>query len=225
MPNPGWFKNRLQDPFFRKAHRENYRSRAVYKLQEIQEKYQLIRSGQKVLDLGAAPGSWTQYAVQEAGKNGKVIGIDLLPIQPLDGASLLEGDVRDPVMQEQLRAFAPKGFDLILSDMAPNTTGVHHADASNSVELVHLALDLCKLWLKPGGSFVAKVFEGTDFKELHERFKKLFGFAKSFKPKASLAASRETYLVGREFKWPPPVQVIKLDKSDPDGAPSSRTRK
>ncbi len=200
MPNPGWFKNRLQDPYFRKAHRENYRSRAVYKLQEIQEKYQLIRSGQRILDLGAAPGSWTQYAVEQAGRTGKVIGIDLLPIQPLEGATLLEGDINDPVMQEQIHQFAPKGFDVIMSDMAPNTTGVHHADAGNSVELVHVALDLSKLWLKNGGSFVAKVFEGSDFRELHERFKKLFGFAKSFKPKASLSASRETYLVGKEFK-------------------------
>ena len=199
MPNPSWFQKRLQDPFFKKAHRENFRSRAVYKLEEIHQKYKLFRSGQRVLDLGAAPGSWSQFAAEQVGRKGLVVGIDLLEIEPLESVKLIQGDIRDPERQKEIRGHAHSGFDVIISDMAPNTTGVHHADTENSVELVYLALDLCKDWLRPGGSFVAKVFEGGEYKELHTRVKKCFEFAKSFKPKASLAQSREIFLVCQGF--------------------------
>jgi len=200
MATPRWFQQRLRDPFLQKAHRENFRSRAAYKLQEIAEKYKLLRPGSHVLDLGAAPGSWTQVAMQAVGSKGLVVGIDLLAIEPVDGAHLIQGDIRDPKKQEEIKALSKRPFDLILSDMAPNTTGVHHADTANSVELVQLALELAHTWLKPGGSFVAKLFEGAEYKELHTLAKSLFGFAKSFKPKASLAQSREIYLVCQDFK-------------------------
>lgn len=200
MATPRWFQQRLRDPFLQKAHRENFRSRAAYKLQEIAEKYKLLRPGAHVLDLGAAPGSWTQVAIQTVGAKGLVVGIDLLAIDPIEGAHLIQGDIRDPKKQEEIKGLSKRPFDLILSDMAPNTTGVHHADTANSVELVQLALELSHTWLRPGGSFVAKLFEGAEYKELHTFAKSLFGFAKSFKPKASLAASREIYLVCQEFK-------------------------
>lgn len=200
MATPRWFQQRLRDPFLQKAHRENYRSRAAYKLQEIAEKYKLLKPGSHVLDLGAAPGSWTQVVVQVVGAKGLVVGIDLLEVEPIEGAHLIQGDIRDPKKQEEIRALSKRPFDLILSDMAPNTTGVHHADTANSVELVQLALELANTWLRPGGAFVAKLFEGAEYKELHTFAKSRFGFAKSFKPKASLAASREIYLVCQDFK-------------------------
>ncbi|MBF0500396.1 MAG: RlmE family RNA methyltransferase [Candidatus Riflebacteria bacterium] len=217
MPNKDWYQRRLRDPFFLKAHRENFRSRAAYKLQEILEKYRLIKTGYSVLDLGAAPGSWTQVALEATGVTptrqdssaappgkergrGLVIGIDLLEIEELPGAHLLKGDIRDKAMQAAIVNLAPRGFHCILSDMAPNTTGIHHADTSNSVDLIHLALDMCPTWLRPGGSFVAKLFEGAEYKELHTRAGRLFEFVKSFKPKASLSKSREIYLVCQNYR-------------------------
>ncbi|MFZ2961509.1 MAG: RlmE family RNA methyltransferase [Candidatus Ozemobacteraceae bacterium] len=200
MSNKDWFQQRLRDPFFLKAHRDKFRSRAAYKLKEILEKYRFIKPGNAVLDLGAAPGSWTQVALTATGKSGLVVGIDLLAMEELEGARLLKGDIRDPEMQREIKELAPHGFHCILSDMAPNTTGVHHADTSNSAELIHLALDLCAVWLRFGGSFTAKIFEGAEYKELHMRASRLFGFAKSYKPKASLAKSREIYLVCQEYR-------------------------
>jgi 23S rRNA (uridine2552-2'-O)-methyltransferase len=159
-----WFKNRLNDHFLKKSRQEAFRSRAAYKLEEIDQKYKILKPGQSILDLGAAPGSWSQYAVRALKGRGKVIAIDLL------------------------------------RDMAPDTTGVHYADTENSAQLVHLALDIAEKLLKPNGSFVAKVFEGAEYKELLQRTKSLFGFAKSFNPKASLNRSRELFLVAQNFK-------------------------
>lgn len=199
MPNKNWFQNRLRDPFLLKARKENYRSRAAFKLVQILQKYKLIRPGNRVLDLGAAPGSWSQVLVKEVGPKGQVVGIDLLEIVPLDGASLIKGDICDPKNQAEIARLAPNGFDAIFSDMAPNTSGVHHADCGNSADLVHLVLDLSAQWLKPGGNFAAKVFEGAEYKDLHSRTKRLFQFAKSYKPEASLSESREIYLIGQGY--------------------------
>ncbi|HOY68966.1 MAG TPA: RlmE family RNA methyltransferase [Candidatus Ozemobacteraceae bacterium] len=200
MAVKAWFKDRLNDPWLRKARQEQFRSRAAYKLEEINRKYNLLKPGMKVLDLGAAPGSWTQMALSCLKGKGLVVGIDLLPIDPIEGAVLIRGDIRSEESQ-RLIADAVKGqFDIILSDMAPDTTGIHHADTSNSAALVQLAIDLCDRWLKPGGSFVAKVFEGAEYKELHAHAKRLFEFAKSVNPEASLSRSREVYLVGTGFR-------------------------
>lgn len=199
MPNKNWYQARLKDPFLLKARKENYRSRAAFKLLQILEKYKLCKPGQKVLDIGAAPGSWTQVLSKAVGPKGLVVGVDLLPIDPLERAKLFQGDIRSPEIQAKISELAPQGYDSIFSDMAPNTTGVHHADTGNSVELVGLVLDFCPKWLKPGGNFVAKVFEGGDYKDLHSRVKSLFGFAKSYKPEASLSESREIYLVAQNF--------------------------
>jgi 23S rRNA (uridine2552-2'-O)-methyltransferase len=200
MSNKSWYQARLKDPFLLKARKENYRSRAAYKLQEMLEKYPLCRSGNKVLDVGAAPGSWTQVLLEKVGTKGLVIGVDLLPIEELAGAHLLTGDICDLAVQESIKKLCPQPFDAIFSDMAPNTTGIHHADTGQSVELVNLVLDLCPHWLKTGGHFIAKVFEGAEYKELHTKVKSLFGFAKSYKPSASLAQSREIYLIGQDYR-------------------------
>ncbi len=200
MPNPTWFRKRLHDPFLKKAHREDLRSRAAYKLQEIAEKYKLIHSYSKVLDLGCAPGSWTQMVRRFLGPKGQVVGIDLLAVAPVAGATLLQGDITDPAMQAAIERLCPGGFDLILSDMAPNTTGIHHADTARSAELAGLVLDLCGRWLKPGGACLAKVFEGAEYPALRQRAKAMFGFAKTVTPEASLARSREVYLLGTGFR-------------------------
>lgn len=195
-----WFKNRLNDHYLQKSRADDYRSRAAYKLEEIDQKYRLIKPGMKILDLGAAPGSWTQYALRKVSGKAKIIAIDLLEIAPIEGAVILQGDIRDQQKQAQIIELAPNGLDMILSDMAPDTTGVHYADTENSAMLVHLALDIAEKLLKPGGSFVAKVFEGAEYQQLLQRARKLFGFAKSFNPKASLNRSRELFLVAQNFK-------------------------
>ncbi|NLI75574.1 MAG: RlmE family RNA methyltransferase [Candidatus Riflebacteria bacterium] len=217
MPNPTWFRKRLQDPFLKKAHREDLRSRAAYKLQEIADKYKLIHSYSKVLDLGCAPGSWTQVVRRFLGPKGLVVGIDLLPVEPVEGATLLQGDITDPAMQAAIGRLCPGGFDLILSDMAPHTTGIHHADTERSAELVGLVLDLCGRWLKPGGACLAKVFEGAEYPALRQRAKGLFGFAKTVTPEASLARSREVYLLGTGFRG---ARVARPDQPPPAPSPS-----
>lgn len=200
MPNKSWFKNRLKDSFFLKAKKENYRSRAAYKLTEILQKYKMVKPGSSLLDVGAAPGSWTQVLTEIAGPRGRIVSVDLLEIVPIEGSHIIQGDIRDPAIQEMIGKLCPNRFDTIFSDMAPNTTGVHHADTGNSVDLVNLVLDLSKIWLKPNGNFVAKVFEGGEYKELHSKAKSLFTFAKSFKPTASLSESREIFLVCQGYK-------------------------
>ena len=202
MPNKAWFKQRLKDPYLLKSRQDHYRSRAAYKLIEIIDKYNLIKSGNMILDLGAAPGSWSQIAAGRTGRKGGVLAVDLLQIKPIEGVSILQGDIRSGEIQGQIAEFATKGFDLVISDMAPDTTGRHHADTDNSVELVNIALELCLDHLKQKGSFVAKVFEGAEFKKLHQRIKSMFEFAKSFNPKASLARSREVYIVATGFNGP-----------------------
>ncbi len=195
-----WFKNRLNDHFLQKARAESFRSRAAYKLEEIDGKYKLIKPGQKILDLGAAPGSWSQYAMRKVAGKAKIIAIDLLEVDPIEGVIILQGDIRDEKNQTQITELAAGKVDVILSDMAPDTTGVHYADTENSALLVHLALDIVEKLLKPGGSFVAKVFEGAEYHALLQRARKLFGFAKSFNPKASLNRSREIFLVAQDYK-------------------------
>jgi len=199
-----WFKNRLNDHYLQKSRADDYRSRAAYKLEEIDQKYRLIKPGMKILDLGAAPGSWSQYAMRKVSGKARIIAIDLLEIAPIEGVTIIQGDIRTPENQAKIMELAPNGLDLILSDMAPDTTGVHYADTENSALLVHLALDIAEKLLRPGGNFVAKVFEGAEYQQLLQRTRKLFGFAKSFNPKASLSRSREIFMVAQDFKPQPP---------------------
>ncbi|MBF0410439.1 MAG: RlmE family RNA methyltransferase [Candidatus Riflebacteria bacterium] len=200
MPDNNWFKKRVNDTYLKKAHKENYRSRAAYKLKEIVEKYDLFKNVHRVLDAGAAPGSWTQVAVEElSGKSAKIVAVDLIPMESIEGAIIIQGDIRDNKIQAEITSAAGGLFEVIISDMAPNTSGVHHADSGNSIELVATLLKLSPFWLKPGGSFAAKVFEGPEYKDLQTIAKSMFEFVKSFKPKASLSSSREIYLVCKNF--------------------------
>ncbi len=198
-----WFKNRLNDHYLQKSRADNFRSRAAYKLEEIDQKYKMIKTGAKILDLGAAPGSWSQYAMRKTAGKARIIAIDLLPIEPIDGVTIIQGDIRTPENQQKIIELASGKLDVILSDMAPDTTGVHYADTENSAILVHLALDMVEKLLKPGGCFVAKVFEGSEYHALLQRARKLFDFAKSFNPKASLNRSRELFLIAQNFKKVP----------------------
>jgi 23S rRNA (uridine2552-2'-O)-methyltransferase len=186
---------REQDAFGHRAKREGYPARSVYKLEEIDKRVRLFRRGQRVLDLGAAPGSWTMYAAQRVGLEGKVVAIDLNPIQVSLPANVhtAEGDLNE------LDVGAVAGtseFDVVISDMAPQTSGQRHADAFRSYELVMLALRLAETHLVPGGNFVAKIFQGAEFDEAREAVRKQFDTVRVIKPEASRQESYEVFLLG-----------------------------
>lgn len=189
----------VQDQYFRLAKERGYRARSAFKLLEIDERFKLLRPGLRVLDVGAAPGSWTQVASKVVGPRGKVVAIDLTPIDPRGlpaHVERIEGDLtKVPAAQ-----FAAPPFDLILSDMAPNTSGVPSADSAVSVRLCNALLDRVdqpESWLRPGGSLVMKVYEGGEYPELLRRAQRLFESARGFKPKSSRAESVEMFVVCR----------------------------
>ncbi len=186
----------------RRARQQGYVARSVFKLEELDKRFQLLRKGQVVLDVGAAPGSWSQYAQKRVGPTGLVLSVDLKEITaPLSGV-VVQQDARD-VREEQLAEWtggrAPP-LDLILSDMAPNTTGVPYSDHVNSVELCDIALDLAVRWLRPGGALVCKVFQGPDEAELRGRVKARFGKVKASKPKTTRSNSVEIFFVAQGFR-------------------------
>ena len=189
-------KNQWQDHYTRRAQKENYAARSVYKLAEIQKKHQLIRKGAYVLDLGCAPGSWLQYAAQQVGPSGKVWGVDLTPVKIKLPANVktYRGDIY------QLRDTVPDLFEnvyhVLLSDMAPATTGSKFADSVRSFELSVAALNIAEELLRPGGQFVCKIFQGEDFKEFCDRVKPRFDKMNIFKPQSSRKASREIFVIG-----------------------------
>lgn len=195
-----WLDRQHSDPYVKQAQREGYRSRAAYKLLEIQEKDRIFRPGMRVLDLGAAPGSWCQIAARLVGPGGSVVALDLLPMDPLPGVSILQGDFREPEMLERLCAtLGGEPLDLVLSDMAPNITGMSVVDQPRAMYLVELALELARLRLQPGGSLVVKVFQGTGFDEVLLEIRQSFARVVSRKPKSSRSQSRELYLVAKGF--------------------------
>jgi 23S rRNA (uridine2552-2'-O)-methyltransferase len=190
----------VNDPFVRQSKREGYRSRAAYKLLELQARDGFLKPGQVVVDLGAAPGGWLQVAAQAVGSSGRVIGIDLLPIESLDGVVLIEGDFREDAGLTALDdALAGRVVDLVLSDMAPNISGVAAVDQPRAMYLCELALDFCRDRLRPGGGFVCKVFHGEGFDAWMRDVKAAFGKVATRKPKASRANSREVYLVAGNY--------------------------
>lgn len=195
-----WLDRQHSDPYVKQAQREGYRSRAAYKLLEIQEKDRIFRPGMRVLDLGAAPGSWCQIAARLVGPGGSVVALDLLPMDPLPGVRILQGDFREPEMLERLCAtLGGEPLDLVLSDMAPNITGMSVVDQPRAMYLVELALELARLRLQPGGSLVVKVFQGTGFDEVLLEIRQSFARVVSRKPKSSRSQSRELYLVAKGF--------------------------
>lgn len=196
-----WLKEHREDPYVQQAQREGYRSRACYKLLEIQEKDRVIRPGMTVLDLGSAPGGWSQVAVALVGHSGRVIASDILPMDSLAGVEFIEGDfTSDDVFGQILDAIGDSRVDLVLSDIAPNMSGVNAVDQPRSIYLVELALDMARRVLAPGGTFVAKVFQGEGFDELFRAARESFEKVLTRKPRASRPRSREVYLVARGFR-------------------------
>jgi 23S rRNA (uridine2552-2'-O)-methyltransferase len=186
------------DAFFRKARSEGFAARSVYKLEEIDKRVGLLRPGLRVLDLGCRPGSWLQYAQRVVGAKGAVVGIDRHPLpQPVPGTRVLEADIYE-TSDEQLLGALP-AFDVVLSDMAPDTTGVRSTDQARSARLVEEALTRAERLLAPGGAFVAKIFQGPDVEVLRKRMNARFGTVKLLKPEGSRQASTELYLVGKGF--------------------------
>ena len=197
----GWLQRQLNDPYVQAAQAQGWRSRAAFKLIELDDRYSLIRRGARVLDLGAAPGGWSQVAVKRGA--GPVVGVDLLPIQPVPGARFIEGDFMDPDMPARLRAAMGGPADLVLSDMAPNTTGHTATDHIRIVALAELALEFALQSLAPGGGFVAKVLQGGSERQLLDPMKRAFASVRHAKPPASRKDSSEMYVVAKGFRLAP----------------------
>jgi 23S rRNA (uridine2552-2'-O)-methyltransferase len=196
-----WLKEHRDDPYVQQAQREGYRSRACYKLLELQEKDTLIRPGMTVLDLGSAPGGWSQVATGLVGDHGRVIASDILPMDGLADVAFIQGDfTEEDVFLQIVAALDGNLVDLVISDMAPNMSGVTAVDQPGAIYLVELALDMAQQVLKPGGAFVAKIFHGEGFDGVMQQAKRVFGKVVARKPKASRPRSREVYLVGRDFQ-------------------------
>ncbi len=196
-----WLKEHRDDPYVQQAQREGYRSRACYKLLELQEKDRLIRPGMTVVDLGSAPGGWSQVAADLVGHKGRVVASDILPMDALAGVEFIQGDfTEDSVFEQILAAIGDEGVDLVISDMAPNMSGMTAVDQPRSMYLVELALDMACRVLSPGGSFVAKVFQGEGFDTLFRDTRDAFDKVLTRKPQASRPRSREVYLVARGFR-------------------------
>lgn len=195
-----WYSRHVNDPWVRQAQRDGYRSRAVYKLQEIDEREKLVFPGATVVDLGAAPGGWSQYCARLVGRHGRVIALDLLPMEPVPEVDFLHGDFTEDAVLERLLAVLDGRADLVISDMAPNISGVKSVDLPRAMYLAELAADCARKVLKPGGSYVTKLFHGEGFDDYVKSIRPDFDIVKVRKPKASRAKSRETYLVARNYR-------------------------
>ena len=192
----------LNDPYVKLAQKEGYRSRAAYKLQEIDRECRLLKPGQTVVDLGAAPGAWSQY-VQRTAPAARLIALDLLAMEPIDGVLVLQGDFREEATLALLReALGGRRVDLVISDMAPNLSGVESSDSARIADLVEMAIDFATEQLGPEGALVCKLFHGSGYSQLVKRFKLAFKSVKPYKPKASRDKSAETFVVGRGLKPP-----------------------
>lgn len=207
--NKAWLHDHINDPYVKLASREGYRARAAYKLKEIDETFGLIRPGQLVVDLGCTPGAWSQYLRRRmsplgaaAGDlNGTIIGLDLLPMEPIEGVHFILGDFREAAVLDQLEtALAGRQADVVVSDIAPNLSGISSADAARIEYLVELAIEFAQNHMKAEGALVAKVFHGGSYNDVVQRFKAAFHTVKPYKPKASRDRSSETFLVGIGLK-------------------------
>jgi 23S rRNA (uridine2552-2'-O)-methyltransferase len=195
-----WLERQLNDPYVRAAKAAGWRSRAAFKIIELDEKYHLLKPGLRVVDLGAAPGGWTQVAAQKVGGAGKVVGLDLLPMDPVAGAILLQGDFQDDAVEQAVLQALDGPADLVLSDMAPNTTGHNATDHLRILGLIELALDFAGKVLSPDGAFVAKVFQGGTERDILNRLKRDFASVKHAKPPSSRKDSAEMYVVAQGFR-------------------------
>lgn len=214
--NRAWLNDHVNDTYVKLAKKDGYRARAAYKLQEIDESLHLIKPGQSVVDLGSAPGAWSQYVRRKLSPktahgggaavgelNGRIIALDLLPMEPIEGVVFIQGDLReDEVLTQLATQLQGQQVDVVISDMAPNLSGISSADAARVEHLVELALEFAQEHLKPEGVLVAKVFHGGSYDTLFKRFRETFVTVKRIKPKASRDRSSETFLVGLTLKTP-----------------------
>lgn len=207
--NRAWLNDHVNDTYVKLASREGYRARAAYKLKEIDETLGLIKPGHMVVDLGSAPGAWSQYARRKLSPggaatgalNGTIVALDMLPMDPVEGVRFIQGDFREPEVLELLtRAMEGRKADVVVSDMAPNLSGIASADAARISHLVELAIEFAGAHMKPEGALVAKVFHGGGYDDLVKLFKETFRVVKPLKPKASRDKSSETFLIGMGLK-------------------------
>ena len=195
-----WLDEHVNDPYVKQARKEGYRSRAVYKLQEINERDKLLRPGMTVVDLGAAPGGWSQLAVKVVGAKGRVFALDILPMEPLDGVEFIQGDFQEQhVLDKMTNQMNGRKANLVISDMAPNITGMNVIDQPRAMYLSELAVDFARQTLDVGGDMVVKVFQGADFDHFVQDLRRSFAKVVIRKPKASRARSRECYVVARNY--------------------------
>lgn len=208
--NKAWLNDHVNDPWVQLAQKEGYRARAVYKLKEIDETLRLIGPHDVVVDLGCAPGAWSQYLrrKQKSGQGsgeakGLIVGVDLLEMAPIDGVHFIQGDFQDEAILQALQAtLAGRAVDVVVSDMAPNLSGIASADAARVENLIELALDFAQHHLRPDGSMVAKVFHGAGYDNLVRKFRDTFVHSKPYKPKASRDRSAEVFLIGQKLRHP-----------------------
>src|SRR5450830_1907305 len=209
--NKAWLNDHVNDPYVKQAARDGYRARAAYKLKEIDETLGLIKPGHLVVDLGSTPGAWSQYVrrkLSPAGAavgelNGAIIALDLLPMEPIEGVIFIQGDFREAEVLAQLESVVKgRPIDVVVSDMAPNLSGVENVDAARIAHLVELAIDFAQNHLKPEGALVTKVFHGSGYTQLVQLFKETFKVVKPLKPKSSRDKSSETFLIGMGLKNP-----------------------
>jgi 23S rRNA (uridine2552-2'-O)-methyltransferase len=205
--NKQWLHDHINDPYVKLAQKEGFRARAAYKLKEIDEAEKLIKPGQIIVDLGCTPGSWAQYARRKmAGKegggiHGRIIGLDLLPMEPLADVDFIQGDFREQAVADQLaQLLGGQKLDLVLSDMAPNLSGIAAADAARIEDIVDLAIEFACQHLKPSGCLLVKCFNGSGYNQILEQFRQVFRVVSSKKPKASRDRSSEIFLLGRGLK-------------------------
>lgn len=196
-----WLHEHRADAYVKQARHEGYRSRAVYKLEELDQRDRLLKPGISIVDLGAAPGGWCQYIQRRLGGKARVVALDVLPMDPIPGITFIQGDFREPAVLEALEAAIGEAkVDLVLSDMAPNISGIDAADQAGSAHLAELALEFARTRLKPGGVLVTKLFQGEGFDEFLKNLRQAFGKVALRKPKASRPRSREIYLVARGLR-------------------------
>ena len=209
--NKSWLNDHVRDPYVQLAQKEGYRARAAYKLKEIDEQLGLIRPGYLVVDLGSTPGAWSQYLRRKLSPGGAAVGaldgtilaLDILPMEPIEGVTFLQGDFREPEGAAKLQeALAGRKADAVVSDMAPNLSGIPSSDAARIAHLVELAVEFAEAHMKPEGALVCKVFHGSGYSQLAKLFKERFRVVKPLKPKASRDKSSETFLVGIGLKAP-----------------------
>jgi 23S rRNA (uridine2552-2'-O)-methyltransferase len=196
-----WLARNAKDKYVKRARQEGARSRAIYKLEEIDRRDRLLHPGMTVVDLGAAPGGWSQYVKSRVGDSGRVLALDILPMEPIVGVEFIEGDFTEPTVLDLLvRRLQGKPVDLVISDMAPNMTGVASVDQARSMNLAELALEFSDKSLKPGGSLLIKTFQGAGFNEFYAQLRRRFEKLATRKPSASRSESKEIYLLGRGFR-------------------------